>query len=166
MNKPTNQKTFTVKYKSEETGDIIEGTFTVKRLAVRDRSQVGMRKSQLAGGMYCVRDADNNPTGQGLDEDTDYLNGMIAHLEVALIQKPSWFNLAELADLGLVREVYGQVFDFETSFFRLGQKDGNPAEGGSDNVGAENGVTEHPGTGVGNAPTQVVDQQVQASLDA
>jgi len=133
---------------------------------VRDRSQVGMRKSQLAGGMYCVRDDEGNPTGQGLDEDTDYLNGMIAHLEVALIQKPSWFNLAELADLGLVREVYGAVFDFETSFFRLGQKDGDTPESGSDNVGTKDRVPEYQGTGVGNAPTQVVDQQVQASLDA
>ncbi len=165
MNRAKNEKVFTVKYK-DVTGEILEGTFTVKRLSVRDRSQIGMRKSQLSGGMYCVRNDDGEPTGQGLDEDTEYLNGMIAHLEVSLIQKPSWFNLAEIADLGLVREVYEKVWEFETSFFRIGQETGSPEASSTERVGGEDSGTEHPVGRPGNGPTPVVDEQVQASLDA
>ena len=165
MNNTKNQNTFPIRH-TDESGEVREGQFTVKRLSVRDRSQVGMRKSQLAGGMYCVRDDDGNPTGQGLDEDTDYLNAMIAHLEVSLVQRPGWFNLEELADLDLVREVYSKVWEFESSFFRSEQKDG-PSEGSDPGrVGAENGVTEHTGTGTGNNPPKVVDKEVQPSLDA
>ena len=164
--KPKNQKTFVVKHKSEETGEVTEGQFTVKRLAIRDRSEIGRIKSQLSGGMYCVRDDEGNPTGQGLDEDTEYLNGMIAHLQVALIQKPEWFNLSEIADLGLVREVYERVWDFEGSFFRTGQEDEKSEASNAGNVGKANGVEEHQGSRTGNHPTPVVDQEVQAALDA
>ena len=161
-----NRKTFNVKYKSPETGQIVEGTFTTKRLSIRDRSEIGRRRSQLAGGMYCVRDDEGNPTGQGLDEETDYLNAMIAHLEVSLVQKPQWWDLQEISDLGLVREVYQQVGEFESSFFRLGQKDGGPEGGGRDGVGAENGSSEPAATGSGDVPTPVVGEEVQAALDA
>jgi hypothetical protein len=164
MNNP-NQKTFTIKYKSPE-GEVHEGTFTTKRLSIKDRSQIGMRKSQLAGGMYCVRNDDGIPTGQGIDEETDYLNGMIAHLETALIRKPAWFDLNEVADLGLVRDVYERVWDFESSFFRLGQEDQDAKEDKPDQVGGANGSSEHSGTGHGNDPTPVVDREVQAALDA
>ena len=155
-------KTFTVKYKLED-GAVDEGTFTVKRLSIRDRAKIGVRKSQLAGGMHCVRDDDGNPTGQGIDEDTDYLNAMIAQLEVSLVKSPPWFNLDEIADVGVVQEVFRKASDFELSFFR-------PKDGGNDNgsgrVREEDGSVQHEESGARNNPTPVVGQEVQAALDA
>jgi hypothetical protein len=161
--KPQNRKDFTIEYKMED-GSVLEGLFTVKRLAIKDRSRLGRRKSELSGGMYCVRDDAGNATGQGLDEDTDYLNSMIAHLEVALLRSPEWFNLDEIADIGLVTEIYNKVVDFETSFFRTPDESGGRR--GSGELGEGNGSTEHPGTGPGGTPTQVVGTEVQAALDA
>jgi hypothetical protein len=155
-------KTFTVKHKLED-GTVDEGTFTVKRLSIKDRAHIGMKKSQLAGGMHCVRDDDGNPTGQGIDEDTDYLNAMIAQLDVALIQKPSWFNLDELADIGVVQEVFKKAADFEVSFFRSTNGGDN---NGSGRVRQEDGGAPNEEPGSGNTPTPVVGQEVQAALDA
>lgn len=164
MNSTANRKTFQIKYKNPDTGEVTTGQFTTKRLSVRDRGQIGVKKSQLNGGMYCVRDDANNPTGQGIDEDTDYLNGMLAHLEICLIQRPDWWNLDELADLGLVQEVYQEVVDFEVSFFR--PPNGAADQGGSGQVGQGDSSVQPERTEPGNTPTPVVDGQVQASLDA
>jgi hypothetical protein len=160
---PKNQKTFVLEYTCED-GEVLEGQFTTKRLSVKDRSKVGVRKSQLSGGMYCVRNDDGDATGQGLDEDTDYMNSMIAHLEVALIQKPTWWDLDKLTDLGLVREVYEKVVNFEMTFFRTNNSKAN--SGGVGSVGAGNSSPEPQGDGTGNRPTEVVGQEVQAALDA
>jgi hypothetical protein len=159
-----NRKTFQFSYTSEDDGHKYEGQFTTKRLSIKDRGMIGVRKSQLMGGMYCVRDDKGNPTGQGVDEDTDFLNAMIAHLEVSLMQKPQWWNLDEIADMGLVRAVYQEVADFEMSFFR--GSDGSNSQGESGQVGSGNSGEKRPGPGSGNAPTPVVDQKVQAALDA
>ena len=48
-------KTFTVKYKNED-DEVLTGTFTTKRMSIMEISKMGVRKSQLSGGMYCVRD--------------------------------------------------------------------------------------------------------------
>lgn len=157
-----NRTSFSVKFKADD-GNIVEGTFTAKRLSIKDRSQMGLRKSQLSGGMYCVRDDNGNPTGQGLDDDTDYLNAMLAHLEVALIQKPTWWKLDDIVDIGILREVYGKVAAFEASFFR--RADGE-AGSGSGLVGAADSSQQPPANGSGNLPTPVVGSQVQAALDA
>ena len=161
MTNPKNQKTFTIRHKMEDES-VVEGTFTTKRLSIMDRAKIGVRRSQLCGGMYCVRDENDKATGQGLDEDTDYLNQMIAHLEVALVQKPVWFNLAEVTDLGLVREVYQQVADFEFNFFRRG----NPGTDGPGSIRTSESGGERPGTGSGDAATPVVGQEVSSALDA
>lgn len=157
-----NRKTFKVSLRLD-TGDMYEGQFTTKRLSIKDRGAIGVKKSQLSGGLYCVRDENGNPTGQGLDEDTDYLNAMIAHLEVSLIQIPTGWDLNEISDLELIHKVYKEVMDFEMSFFRKGNSADNEKSG---SVGEGNGGMESPGTGSGNGPTKVVDKEVQASLDA
>lgn len=161
--RPKNEFTFHLSYKGEG-GHLYEGQFTVKRLSIRDRSRVGVKKSQLSGGMYCVRDDNNVPTGQGLDEDTDYLNSMLAHLEVALIQRPQWFDLETIADLGLVREVYEKVCNFELTFFRPEDRKEDSGKPGSVREG--NGSAERAQPGPGNHPTEVVGQEVSAALDA
>jgi len=158
-----NTKTFTITYK-DDNGIEQTGQFTTKRLSIKDRAKIGVRKSQLTGGQYCVKDDAGNPTGQGIDEDTDYLNAMIAHLEISLVQKPTWFNLDEVAEIKVVQDVYQEVMDFEMSFFRDKIRENNPGE--HDRVGQGNSGTESSGTGPGNTPTPVVDQKVQAALDA
>ena len=155
---------FTQEHKDDD-GVIQTGTFTAKRLSIMDRSRVSVRRNQLSGGMYCVRDDNGNPTGQGLDPETDFINGVIAHLETALIQKPIWFKLEEITDTGLLMEVYDKVIDFERSFFRSG--DQPAAEGSHNDRGGETSSDQAPPQQGHPATAQkVVGQQVQTSLDA
>lgn len=157
-----NQLTFTVSHKDPETGELYEGQFTTKRLSIGDRGRLGVRKAQLCSGMHCVRDDNGAATGQGIDEQTDQLNGMIAHLEIALIQKPTWFDLNQITDVTLVEAVYNRVVEHELSF-----KSGRGSQGvGPDSVRAPGGGSERAGTGSPNSPTPVVGQEVSASLDA
>ena len=158
------QKTFVVKYKTSE-GQILEGQFTTKRLSIMDRSTMGVRKSQLCGGMYCVTDDKGKATGQGIDENVDYLNTMIAHLEVALVQKPQWFDLEEIDEMGVLQEVYNEVVSFAVSFFRpddggdsQGNGSGRSSEATSDQTSQEQENNPHSAT--------VVDREVSAALDA
>jgi hypothetical protein len=152
---------FTVKYRDPSTGQVVEGVFTTKKLSIRDRTQMMVKTTQYAGGMHCVRDEDGKPTGMGIDEETEFANRMLAHLEIALIQKPTWFNMDEIWDLGVVREVYQKVMDFESSFkSTLG---GEPGPGG---VGQASGSGTSPQANAGNGPTPVVGQKVSAALDA
>jgi hypothetical protein len=158
-----NRKPFTIRHTLED-GEVLEGQFTTKRLSIKDRGRIGVRKSQLAGGMYCVRDEEGRPTGQGIDEHTDWLNSMIAHLEVCLEQKPQWWNLDELADIELVQSVYQEVMDFELSFFRGADRGEGGREPGQ--VGAGGSGSQPAQTDAGNKPTPVVGKEVQAALDA
>ena len=129
-----------------------------------DRSKVGVRRSQLSSGMYCVRTEDGIPTGQGLDEDTDFTNTAIAHLEVSLEQKPIWWDLDEISDVGLLRKVYEEVMDFEWSFFR---REGQSADDKkSDGRSADDSSSADETEQSGNSPTKVVGPEVQAALDA
>jgi len=150
----------------DEDGVAQPGTFTAKRLSVMERSKLATRRSQLSGGMYCVRDDDGKPTGQGIDPQTDYINTMIAHLEISLIQKPIWFKFEELTDMGLVGEVYDKVIDFEMTFFR--RRDRSAADGsqlGSSSSESDSGE-ESEVAQPNHAATQVVGKEVQAALDA
>jgi hypothetical protein len=156
-----NTSTFTTKWRNPTTGQLEEGQFTTKKLSIRDMAQVGVRKAQLAGGMHCVRDDSGNPTGQGIDEETDYANHMIAHLETALIQKPIWFNLGEIWDLGLVKEVFSKVMTFENSF-----KSTYGGTAGPSGVGQAGSSAPGAQADAGSGPTPVVGKEVSASLDA
>jgi hypothetical protein len=95
-------KVFTLTYKTL-TGEVLEGTFTVKRLTVGDTTRVAVRVAQLGGG-YAVSDT------------AHMLNSMIAHLEVALVEKPSWFKADELYEMDIIAAVYSEVGKFEDSF--------------------------------------------------
>jgi hypothetical protein len=159
MSLPT--KTFTVSWRNPGTGVIEDGQFTTRKLSIRDMSQIGTKTAQLSGGMHCVRDDNGVATGQGIDEETEFANKMIAHLEISLVQKPVWFNLSEMWDLDLLHEVYGEVAKFEGSF--KSARRNAPGDGG---VGQAGGGGERPPSVPGNGPTKVVGQEVSASLDA
>ena len=154
-------KTFSITHTTDE-GENLQGTFTTQRLSILDRSKMGARRSQLGGGFTCVKDDNGNPTGQGIDEDTDYLNLMVAHMEICLIQKPTWFKLQEMTDLDLMKKVYEEVGTFEGSFRGKSEVPGNGDSGSGEaqSSGQPTGKNDR-----GDAP-KVVDKKVSASLDA
>lgn len=135
-----------------------EGPFTCKKLSIRETASVGVRKAQLTGGYHY--DADN--PGSGIDYATDELNAIIAHLELAIIDAPTWWDLDEIADIRVVRAVYQEVLSFEMSFLGLGEK--APDRGSSRGSEADSPKTEtRPDT---NRPAKVVvDEEVQSSLE-
>jgi len=106
--------TFNIDYNSEIDGIRYQGTFTSKKLSIRDLAALGVRKSQLNGGMYY----DEDKPGFGVDSSTDDLNAMVAHLELAIVNAPTWWKLEEITDLNLISKVFSEVSSFETSFLR------------------------------------------------
>lgn len=157
-----NQHTFHINYTASD-GTVLEGQFTCKRLSVLDRSKIGVRKSQLNGGMFCVRDEEGKPTGQGIDEELDNINSLLATLEVSLTQQPVWFDLKSVYDLGVAIEVYKKVNEYNNSFFRSANGESADQSGG---VRQGNSGAQPQRSGPGNSPTPVVGKEVQAALDA
>lgn len=161
----TNNNThqFRINYKSHD-NKTYEGTFTVKRLSISDRTKVAVRCSQLLGGMYCVVDEEGNPTGQGIDGETYAQSNAIAHLEIALIQKPQWFDLENIYDLDLLAEIYKEVGRFERSFFL--RNNGSKDENRESSRGSQNdSVTSDAETGLGNDLKEMVGQEIQNAMD-
>lgn len=105
---------FTIDYLSDVDNMRYQGTFTCKKLSIRDLAALGVRKSQLNGGMYY----DPEKPGFGVDDSTDDLNAMIAQLELSITRSPTWWNLDDITDLKLLSEVYQEVVSFENSFLR------------------------------------------------
>lgn len=108
------QKTISIDYTSFLDDQRYTGNFVIKKLTLRDLAALGVRKAQLNGGMYYSEDR----IGQGVDYQTDELNGMIAHLELAVVDAPRWWRLDELVDADLLMTVYREVISFENSFHR------------------------------------------------
>lgn len=153
--------TFQVEFDSEVDGRKYEGKFVSRKLSIRDIAALGVRKSQLNGGMH--HDAEN--PGYGVDEQTDEFNNMVAHLEIAIVEAPDWWDLNEITDVSLLATVYKEVIEFENKF--LGRGSGDDSEPGNDDGGVSSGSgPENPsGTGSsGNAP-KVVEQEVQSALE-
>ena len=150
--------TFNVDFYSEASQRRYAGTFTTKKLTIRDMTRVGVRKVQLCGGLSY----DPVHPGQGLDFATFQINGMIAHLEIALTEYPKWWNMDELTDIEVMSKVFEEVIAFENNFPGRGSAS---AEGGHKRGGAGSGETQEGGSdSAGNAP-QVVGGEVQASLE-
>ena len=158
----SNTKTFTISHTNPDTGETFDGTFTSKRRSMKDVAKQGVRRTQLSGGYYCCRDEHGNPTGIGLDEETEYLNTMMAHLEVSIIQAPTWFNLDEMYDMDLIMKIYTEVVSHEASFFRSKNGTTNTGSGGSSQDSSGQKST---GEVVGNTPKKVVGKEVHASLE-
>jgi hypothetical protein len=149
-------KQFYISHKSNIDGQLYEGQFTTKKLSVRDLARIGVRKTQLNGGFYY----DANTPGQGIDPQTDYVNAMVAHMELALSQAPLWFNLDTIIDTELLGVVFTQVMEFENSFFRF-NGEGLASSGGSQNASSQTGQ----GTGTAGSVTPVGGKQVSSALE-
>jgi len=105
-------KDFFIKYTSPIDGSVLEGTFTTKKLSVKGITAVQVRKIQLNGGFFY----DEDKPGTGVDEQSDWTNYMIAHLEHSIIRKPTWWNMDEIDDIELLLMVFREVASFENSF--------------------------------------------------
>jgi len=146
-------KSFSIDYFSEEDDRRYMGTFTCKKLTIRDLSRLGHRKAELCGGHSY-----NPESGMGVDPGTAYLNEMIAHCEIALLSKPEWFDPESMTDLGLLNEVYKEVTAFEVNF--RGDK---PATAGqaSDGSGQASSSSEPSGSG---GPTSSLEAVVDKKI--
>lgn len=157
-------KSFSIDYMSEIDQFQYQGAFTSKKMSIMDQTRVSRRRSELCGGMYCVRDEDGNPTGQGIDEWAEVQSRMIAILEVALVQKPAWWDLAEIGDEELLGKVFEEVMLFENTFRKFGGEDTTSGDSSASSEGDGEGQCKEPV--LDNHASKVVDGQVSASLDA
>ncbi len=149
-------KTFEVDYHSEVDGRRYRGKFMSKKMSIRDLAALGVRKSQLNGGMHY----DLAHPGHGVDEQTDEFNNMIAHLEIALKEVPTWWNLDEITDIGLIGRVYKEVISFENTFLG-GEGDAIAGHSGDSEGDSSEGTSAADASG---AAVAVVDEEVQAAL--
>lgn len=150
------QKIVHLNYTSTEDGTVYQGQFTVRRLTVRNKTQIAVRKTQLNGGMHYEE------SGAGIDEHTDTLNYMLAAIEIGIASAPPWFKLDEIYDMGLVSAVFKEVTAFQDTFRPNGGTSGatQPAPNGAQ--GSSTQVT--PANGPGTVAT-VVGNEVQLTLD-
>jgi len=150
------QKQFWIDFRSKMDGQTYQGQFTTKKLSVRDLARVGVRKSQLNGGLYY----DEDRPGSGLDSQTDWINSIIAHLELSLVQAPLWWDVNEIIDGELLAEVFKNVMEFENSFFRF---NGEEAAAGGSGQNVSGGTGQEPR--VAGSVTEVGGGQVQDALE-
>ncbi len=154
---------FVVDHYSKMDGQQYYGEFTSKRLSIMDQTKIAVRQSQLSGGAYCVKGDDGKPNGMGIPEEAEFANRMIAHLEIALIKKPSWWNLEELADEELILKVYQEVIRGDMTFRGLTE----PKKEGSVGDGSDKGVStsERSQSVGGDNIKKVVGKEVSDALD-
>lgn len=154
---PKNQKTFSITYKTGD-GTELSGAFTVRKMSVMDMSRISVKKSQLNEGLLPPPMPDESghvPEGRYVDEGTDQLNGIIAHLNVCLVSAPPWFDLNEVWDPGILRAVYSEVAAHENSF---------PLPGRTDQANQEASGAQHQNVADGRNVTPMVVKEVQTPL--
>lgn len=150
-------KVFHIDIESEIDDTRYQGTFTCKKLSIQDRTKMGVVKAQLNGGMHY----DPEKPGLGLDPDTDAFNAVLAHITVALVEVPDFWDLDNMSDLTVIYEVYREVAEHEASF-RGGRKAKRqePRSASESNRSEEDRLSNEPG-----AVSQVVDPEVQTALE-
>jgi hypothetical protein len=144
---------FSISHESEIDDCTYTGTFTSKKLSVKDRMQISTARTRLNGGYH----HDPEQPGVGVDATTDSVNYMLAQLEVSLVDTPSWWNLTEIGDLELVTKVFTEVATFENSFRNRGRDDQRGSQ--------EGGQTSGPEAHASRAVKSVVADEVSASLE-
>lgn len=87
---------FTMTWKDPETGRVNTGTFTARRPGLGNLGQIAVLKAKLNGG-------------EKVDDDTDFLHGMMASLQVILIDYPEWWKPNDFFDARPLREVWDHV---------------------------------------------------------
>lgn len=99
-------------------GRMWRGRFRCHVLTIREKVQVGLLKSRLAG----------NVPPEALDVVTSSLLEMLAHLTIALDDAPDWASdLERIRDPGVVQAIYEEVAGHEARFHGTGGSDSGPA---------------------------------------
>jgi hypothetical protein len=150
--------TFTINYTSGD-GTNYRGQFVTKKLSIRDVAAMGVRKAQLNGGMH----HDPSNPGHGVDFNTDEFNQMMAHLEIAIVSAPPWWDLNNIFDVQVMAVVWEEVVKFETSF--LERTRGKKPSGGSGSGDQGTGSGNQEGTDASGTSREVVGSEVQAALE-
>jgi hypothetical protein len=158
--KKDNIKTFSIDYESDIDNYHYRGKFTCKKLSIKDLSALGVRKAQLNGGFHY--DAGN--PGRGVDEQTDEMNNMVAHLELAIVDAPAWWDLDKITDLDLIAEVYKEVAEFEYSFLGRSNRQSSSDSESGDSSEANSGQTQERSESEGSSGPMVVEE-VQSSTE-
>lgn len=148
--------TFSIDFTSVTDDTRYSGQFTCKKLTIADMSALGVRKAQLNGGMYY----DEKNIGRGVDESTDQFNNMIAHLELAIIKAPAWWDFDKMSDINLLGKVFEEVMKFESSFFRDRGEASISNGSGSVRSGENN-----QGSNSGGDSRSVVEQEISSALE-
>jgi hypothetical protein len=107
---------------------------------------------------------DEDKPGFGVDSSTDDLNAMVAHLELAIVNAPTWWKLEEITDLNLISKVFSEVSSFETSFLRSKREEVRSQQ---ESVGYSEGnsSTNSSETNVAGVSGSMVGQEVLAALE-
>lgn len=100
---PKTQTTMYIEYKSEADKKTYSGDFTFKRLNIGEIAQVGVETSRLNGGLV-------------VDDNTDYINTMLATMKLSVVKAPEWWKPADLYDIAAVITVYKKYMEYERSF--------------------------------------------------
>ena len=88
-------------------GKVWKGDFVNEVLSIRQRQMVGVLRARMAAGVPI----------EALDEMTQEINLMVAHLTYSLVERPDWANdLQALDDIRLIQELYGEVLTHEATF--------------------------------------------------
>lgn len=144
---------FQIEHMSEVDDASYVGTFSCKKLSVIDYTRVTVEKTRLNGGMHF----DATKPGVGIDEDTDGLNHMFAHLKISLVDIPDWWDLEKIGDMSLISRVYSEVAEFEASFRKPTSRESD----GERETGSEETSTKSDPSGDAKS---VVGEEVPASL--
>lgn len=151
--------TFTIEFNSDVDERTYHGVFTCKKLSISDIAALGVRKTQLNGGMH------HNPNmpGTGVDIETDHINAMIAHLDIALVSWPDWWNLDEICDGELLSMVFEEVVKHENSFLdRIRSRNRGTESDGTEQADSSGDLSE---SGAGRVVGAMVDEEVQSALE-
>lgn len=105
--RPGREHVFTIKKFSRMYDKVLEGDFETQILTPRQELQVGSIRSRLLGSAYSM----------SVDTSTTFMAEKIAHLEVSLTKKPSWFNALDFEDKEILDDIYTEVASHEARFW-------------------------------------------------
>jgi hypothetical protein len=119
---PPPRKTIHMEYTDQESKLLYAGDFTVKRLTLGDMRRVAIKRAELSGGVKA----------DALDMNTQAMNTMLAHLEVAIEKAPEWWKPSDFYTADPIADLYEKVIDFEDSFRRPKEAGPQGLEGDSE----------------------------------
>jgi hypothetical protein len=103
---PPTQKAIHYSGKHPDTGRDISGEFVCRRVNLGQLREISLIKARLNGGR----------PDESLDQAIVFLNNMLAHLQVALLKAPEWWQPDEFYNSDIISTVFEEVMAFEATF--------------------------------------------------